>query len=78
MFEEGVELEEEVAVDEEEEEEKQVEEEQVEERRRSMNMRNKGTGTVSKTEEIWVELTNFLSEQQMMCFLRMVEQNIHL
>ena len=68
MFEEGVELEEEVAVDEEEEEEKQVEEEQVEERRRSMNMRNKGTGTVSKTEEIWVELTNLLSEQQMMCF----------
>ena len=50
-----MELEEEVAVDEEEEEEKQVEEEQVEERRRSMNMRNKGTGTVSKMEEIWVE-----------------------
>ena len=77
-----MELEEEVAVDEEEEEEKQVEEEQVEERRRSMNMRNKGTGTVSKTEEIWVgsfnSLTNFLYEQQMMCFLRMVEQNIHL
>ena len=67
MFEEGVELEEEVAVDEE-EEERQVEKQQVEERRRRMNMRNKGTGTVSKTEEIWVELTNFLSEQQMMCF----------
>ena len=73
-----MELEEEVAVDEEEEEERQMKEEQVEERRRRMNMRNKGTGTVSKTEEIWVELTNFLSEQQMMCFLRMVEQNIHL
>ena len=72
-----MELEEEVAVDEE-EEERQVEKQQVEERRRSVNMRNKGTGTVSKTEEIWVELTNFLSEQQMMCFLRMVEQNIHL
>ena len=48
-------MEEEVAVDEEEEEERQVEKQQVEERRRSMNMRNKGTGTVSKTEEIWVE-----------------------
>ena len=62
-----MELEEEVVVDEE-EEERQVEKQQVEERRRRMNMRNKGTGTVSKTEEIWVELTNFLSEQQMMCF----------
>ena len=58
-MEEGVELEEEVAVDE--EEERQVEKQQVEERRRRMNMRNKGTGTVSKTEEIWRE--SFIASQ---------------